>query len=323
MLFQYFKIRICILENEDPQLVPQTPGLGSPQVPDTVVSPQVVPPQVPATTTEPPQVPAPSTEPSLDPELDLEILSALGQTTSEGPEFGEKIHDSVAKLWLPLLKKGMPKEEKEKLLKEYTVPCNCQLLQAPKLNPEIAAAIPDMVRNRDKNMVFHQQQLGQGITAINRGIDVLLKEDKVTAIKHLSNACRILADLHATNTQNRIKLVTPSLEKTFLSLINDTERDETLFGNKLSEKIKAAKAVEKQGLQIKKLVKTSKTPMTNQSSGTRHTYTGNWTTPPPPRYPSNRGGRGGVRKPNPVTRRPYSVPHNKNSQPDKTRASHQ
>lgn len=36
--------------------------------------------------------------------------------------------------------------------------------------------------------------------------------------------------------------------------MQDLERDESLFSNKLSEKIKSAKTIEKQGLQIKKTV---------------------------------------------------------------------
>ncbi|KAL4718384.1 hypothetical protein ACJJTC_004670 [Scirpophaga incertulas] len=75
-------------------------------------------------------------------ELDSELLFALGESTSESPEYGDSIHETLTKLWLPLLKKGMQPESKSKILKEYLVPDNCRLLQAPKLNAEISAAIP-------------------------------------------------------------------------------------------------------------------------------------------------------------------------------------
>ncbi|XP_063821172.1 uncharacterized protein LOC135071310 [Ostrinia nubilalis] len=139
-------------------------------------------------------------EPSLDPEL----LSALGETESDSPEYGEKILDSQAKLWLPILKKGVPKEAKDKLLKEYAVPDNCRLLQAPKLNAEIAAALPDMVRNRDKSsLLAQQQQLGLGITACNRALDLLLLNgDKVQAIKHLKHqSCESNREARASNKE--------------------------------------------------------------------------------------------------------------------------
>lgn len=241
------------------------------------------------------------------PELDSEMLSALGEPTDDTPDFGENIHDNLAKLWLPLLKKGMPKENRDKILKDYLIPDNCRLLQAPKLNAEISAAVPDMVKNRDKNLAVSQQQLGSGITAINKAMHILLTSDnKIQAMKHLSNGCRILCDLHAASTQNRIKLLSPSLDKTILNIVQDTERDETIFGNKFSEKIKAAKAVERQGLQIKK-VSVPKSSAPTQSSYTRPSYSGNWSAPQ--RYSSNRGGRGGVRRAStPSIRRPYVAP---------------
>lgn len=234
-------------------------------------------------------------------ELDPDLLEALGESTNDIAEFGDKIHENLAKLWPPVLKKGLVKEKRDPLLKEYLVPDNCRLLQAPKLNAEISAAVPDMVRNRDKILMTHQQQLGFGITAVNRALNLLLTGDeRKQAIHHLSNACRILSDLHASNTNSRIKLLSHSLDKNFLHVIQDSERDETLFGNKLSDKIKAAKAIEKQGMQIKKT--SCPKPSTSQSTASRLTSSGNW--PAPPRYHANRGARGGRRITAP-NRRPY------------------
>ncbi|KAL4717921.1 hypothetical protein ACJJTC_001339 [Scirpophaga incertulas] len=98
--------------------------------------------------------------------------------------------------------------------------------------------------------------------------DTLLKSDnKSRALKQLSNSCRLLTDLHFSFTKDRIKLVVPSLEKNIVHVIHDAERDETLFGNSLGEKIKACKAIEKQGSQIPgKLDRTSSLPV-NQGGG--------------------------------------------------------
>ncbi|KAJ2937639.1 hypothetical protein O0L34_g19311 [Tuta absoluta] len=238
--------------------------------------------------------------------LDPELLQALGEFTDDTPEYGDKIHKSLAKLWPGILKKGMTKENKEKLLKDYLVPDNCRLLQAPKLNAEISAAVPDLARIRDKSLTANQQQLGFGITAINKALDSLLKgEDKKQVIHHLSSSCRILSDLHATFTHNRIKLLTNSLDKSFLHVIQDSERDETLFGNKLSDKIKAAKAIERQGLQIKKVNNPKNSNLSQPIP--RANNSGNWSGPP--RYQSNRGSRGGWKKfTPPPPRRPYQNP---------------
>ncbi|KAI8433085.1 hypothetical protein MSG28_013943 [Choristoneura fumiferana] len=180
--------------------------------------------------------------PVLEPELAPEMLQALGDPSDDTPAYGPDIHEKLAQRWLPILKKGMPKDAKEQLLKEYSIPGNCKLLRAPTLNAEISAAVAETVRSRDKKIQAKQEQLGLGISAINRAMNTLLtSDDKVQAVKILSDGCRILSDLHFVETQVRTKLITPGLDKAFLSVIQDQDRDETLFGEKLSEKIKASK----------------------------------------------------------------------------------
>lgn len=248
------------------------------------------------------------------PELDSELLMALGETTEDAPKFGPNIHPILADRWQPILRRGISKEAKESLMKEYLVPENCPYLHAPKLNAEISAAITDLSRNRDKKMETAQQQLGVGITAINKALTLLLTgDDKVQAIKHLSDSCRILTDLHCYETKTRIKVITPSLAKSFHKVIQDSERDETLFGNKLPDKIKASKAIEKQGLEIKKTAPNANKGAASTSTGTsaasraNYQYQGNWQAPP--RFPSNRGGRGGPRKPAPAGFPRITTPH--------------
>ncbi|XP_059056269.1 uncharacterized protein LOC131850119 [Achroia grisella] len=235
--------------------------------------------------------------------LDAEFLSALGDPGVEKPKYGEKIHQDLAQRWLPILRKGLTKEIKDTLTKEYLIPENCKLLRAPMLNLEISAAVAESNRGRDKKLEIKQQQLGLGITAINKAMTVLLKsDDKVKAIKILSDSCRILSDLHFTETETRTKLLCGSLDKTFVNIIEKEERDETLFGENLSEKIKAAKTIERQGLQIKKHGDHPKASTSHNSQSTiRSRFPGNWQSPS--RYPSNRGGRGGQRLPSTMGRR--------------------
>lgn len=244
-------------------------------------------------------------------ELDVEFLSALGDSAPDTPIYGEKIHETLAQRWLPILRRGIPKEAKETLLKEQTIPENCKLLRAPVLNPEISAALIESTRNRDKKIEAQQQQLGLGITAISRAMNILVtggedKQTKVQAVKIMSDACRILSDLHYVETKSRINLITPALDKSFTNLIQDMERDESLFGSKLADKIKASKTIEKQGLQIKKATGTQKAPVpsTSQTASTSRTrYQGNWTTPSRYQPSSNRGGRGGAQRTSLATQR--------------------
>lgn len=239
-------------------------------------------------------------------ELNPDVLAALGEVVEDAPKFGPKIHENLSLLWLPILKKGMEKDIKDKLLKQNPVPENCPLLQAPKLNPEILAAVSDSARYRDKRIESVQQQLGAGITALNKGLELLLESDKdrLVAVKHLSDSCRILCDLHFVETEARKKYVTPGLDKSFLTIIQEIDRDDMLFGNKLPEKIKASRAIEKQSLQIKKSASTVKSTVSSasQPSTSQFRPQGNWRAPP--RYPPpNRGGRGGLKKTAPTGRK--------------------
>lgn len=87
-----------------------------------------------------------------EPPLDPEILSTLGEPTEEGANRSQKIRNNLTQFWLPFLKKGMVKEMRDKILKHSLIPSNCILLQATKLNIEISAAFPEMVRLRDKKV---------------------------------------------------------------------------------------------------------------------------------------------------------------------------
>lgn len=254
-----------------------------------------------------PEKPSEDKEATPLPDLDPDILSALGEVSEDVPKFGEKIHDNLARLWLPILRKGIEKEAKEKLMKQYQIPENCTLLQAPKLNPEIAATISDTTRTKDKRVESAQQQLGLGITALNKGLSLLLENgaERVKAIKFLSDSSRLLCDLHHVETDVRKKFMTPGLDKAFLNLIQDVDRDETLFGQTLSDKIKASKAIEKQGLQIKKPAPVKTTTSSAQPTSSRPRSQVNWSGPS--RYASNRGGRGGYKKTGQVVRKGFQA----------------
>lgn len=183
------------------------------------------------------------------PPLNSEILKALEVKTESDPEYGLPIHENLSQLWSPLLQRGLPKYEKETLNKKYNTPVNFKALQAPKLNLELVATIPDFACTCDKKILTEQQQLGKGITAVNRALYALFAQDEnyvLETIRYLSDACRLLCDVHHKSTQTRIMLIKPHLERSLLNVIQDTQTDETLFGKNLLERIKASKTIEKQ-----------------------------------------------------------------------------
>ncbi|XP_041988939.1 uncharacterized protein LOC121740335 [Aricia agestis] len=163
------------------------------------------------------------------PELPPEILSALGDSTDDIPDFGEDIHPNLAQRWTPILRKVLDGDLKAKLMAEYKIPANCTLLKSPTINPEISVAITGALKARDKKLETAQHQLGLGISALNKAMTLLLtSEDKIQAIKILSDSCRILSDLHHIRTDHRVSLLTPSLDKSFLEIVEGRERSYSL-----------------------------------------------------------------------------------------------
>lgn len=219
-----------------------------------------------------------------------ELLQALDESTYDSPEYGPNMHDTLANLCMPVVQKGMPKGDRDKLLKEYLTPKNCRLLQPLKVKSEMPATIPEFVRKADKRLVSGQQLLGAGIIAVNKALMLLLKEgNKIEAIRHLGNASYMASGLHALLTQNRIKLIMPHLDENLLLAIQDTERDETLFGTNLSEKIEAVKASKA----------THSAAIETCSSGNCNAS---------PRYRTCGASQGGSRKPAAQNPRPYADP---------------
>lgn len=215
----------------------------------------------------------PSIVESQDPELDQEILALLGDAPKIDINFGKATHRDLASRWQDILGKGLPKEGKEKLLQEYLIPENCDLLAAPVLNPEVKAALAETMVRRDFSLMTKQKQLGTAIAAINQAIELLIsKESHAKILKPVSDACRLLCDIHHDNTNTRRGFVISSINADMKETISEAKRDKYLFGENLSEKLKTAKSIKKSGTDLKQqrneksvfnknnFVKTSKNP---------------------------------------------------------------
>lgn len=234
-------------------------------------------------------------------QLDPRLLSALGEAAPEQVQYGQPIHDHIAKRWTPILINGIGVDLKENIYNNNKIPSNCTYLQAPKLNAEIAAAVNESTKGRDRRIELNQQQLGTSLAIMGHAMTMLLgDEDKIHIIQKLSECGRLLCDLHHEETEGRKKLITPNLDKHFALVHGKVNRDEFLFGEDLGEKIKTAKVIEKSGLQLKK-----PTPQPNQqrriplANNTTHlNMTG------PPRHAAARAtSRGGPRQQRGTTRR--------------------
>ncbi|KAJ8942695.1 hypothetical protein NQ314_010019 [Rhamnusium bicolor] len=123
----------------------------------------------------------------------------------------------------------------------------------PKLNKEIKAALTEAYISRDDRRVNIQNQIGASLSALEKALTILLGEEgskdgtKCQMIELVSDAGRLLADIHHKNSETRRSLVTMKLNKKLKETLTDTSLDGWLFGDKLDERVKVAKAIEQSG----------------------------------------------------------------------------
>lgn len=234
-----------------PLPVPTSPV--SPHVSPLMASLRVLPPTAPS----PPEVSQPGT--SADGNtgeiiLDDDILLLLGDAPKTETTLGPSIHKDVARRWQDILAKGLSKEVKENILKEYLIPSNCDLLLSPALNPEVKAALHDSLVKRDASLLYRQNQLGIALSALAAVTEMVISNEtsKQKILKPLSDACRLLCDSHFSETNTRRKFVISSINLKLKQALIESNRDKSLlFGENISEKLKAAKTIQQSGDALK------------------------------------------------------------------------
>jgi hypothetical protein len=184
-------------------------------------------------------------------ELDEEILNLLGEDPDK-KSYSEAIHKDIATRWQHITGNGMEKETKTELYKLHPLPENCLFLEAPELNAEIKAAVSDQVLKRDRAMVQQQNSLGQATACIGKALDILIKSKECKeATKILSDAGRMMCDLFHTESMSRRYLLQFALNKSTKDIVTQTKVGKYLFGESLHEDLKAGKAINKTGSEIK------------------------------------------------------------------------
>lgn len=192
-------------------------------------------------------------------ELDTEVLTLLGEDPQSRDVDTAKLHPAVLTRWAHILSNGLDKEVKSELTKKYVIPSNCLGLRAPTLNPEIKAALAEVSIKKDNHQIITQNLLATGITALGTTIHNLLttstftKEQINELLPALSDAGRLLCDLHHTMSITRRQIITPTLNKTVRDVSLAAPIDEMLYGRDFHEKFKTIKEMEKSSRELKTL----------------------------------------------------------------------
>lgn len=150
-------------------------------------------------------------------------------------------------------------------------------------------------KKKDEYQRMEQDQLGKAISAVGGSLTELLREDKsgkldekmlVTA---LSDAGRILTDLHYRKSVTRMAFISPGLSTVVKTIADGSPVGALLFSKDFSGRVKTAKAMERSTKDIQKQASVRKQraslTITRKSYGQSSWSTTshlNSRTPPPP-----------------------------------------
>jgi hypothetical protein len=182
-------------------------------------------------------------------DFDPNLLRELGDVDQDPVEFGESLQADLATRFQKILLEGLKKETKEELIKKYPFPKNVPLAKGPALNPEIAAMLNEVCKQRDKRLLTKQDQLGKAISALGKALTGLLKKtpDIPDIIRTLNDAGMLLSDSHFAETDTRRSVIMPLIDKSFTDSLKNRKRDIFLFGEKLGDLVKDSRGLKKTG----------------------------------------------------------------------------
>ncbi|KAL4713257.1 hypothetical protein ACJJTC_018605 [Scirpophaga incertulas] len=186
--------------------------------------------------------------------LDEDILALLGETPTKNKKFSAPIQKELAIRWEHIATNGLQKPVKREMLEKYFIPENCTKIGSPQLNPEIKAALSEALQKKDKAIEQKQSQQAAAISCIGQALTKIFnnKDNKDNeVIKLLIDAGGLLCDSQYVESMSRRSFVTSSIKKEVKDQIYLTEIDNYLFGEKLSETLKTAKAINKSSADIK------------------------------------------------------------------------
>lgn len=178
---------------------------------------------------------------------------ALGREGEEIVEKGEDIRSELSHRWTKIMTEGLTKEQKEALVRKYPTPNNFQSAVAPILNKEIAVVLSDLSINRDKRIIARQNMLGKLMSALGKSLTDILQGNINTKklIEEINDAAKIAAEIYHTDNKSRKFFALSTVEKSVQDACKDTKTEKYLFGDNLSEQLKAMQAVKRSAAQIK------------------------------------------------------------------------
>ena len=219
-----------------------------------------------------------------EPDLDPEILQAIGERIHPDRKLAPDIHSKFVTGIEEIIKKDLTTDRRKELIKKFLSPENCLMMDPPKLNPELKACLQESITKRDSRIVEKQVRITSSLAGL---LDVFvkitsIKSDEKLPTKDLTESLwgvlQLLADLQHAESSIRRSLILKNINTSMKETLNATAVDEWLFGEKLDEKVKAAKTIENSSKSLKPKTqqnqsshsKNSKRPFRRQSFKPTH-----------------------------------------------------
>lgn len=176
----------------------------------------------------------------------------MGKRVVEERELGPAIYKDLAVRWEDILINGLPKEERDALIRKNPPPSNCMSIDPPKLNVEIKVSLPEVMVKRDSRLIGKQQKITACLALLGRCTkDVITEQsEKVTLVQSLSDASRLLADLQRDESRTRKSLILTNICASQRDTLQSAISDEWLFGKDLSDRMKAAKSIQQSSKEL-------------------------------------------------------------------------
>lgn len=179
--------------------------------------------------------------------LSEDLLKAIGKRLYEDRELAPALHSEFAVRWEEVITKGLPEEERLKLIKKYALPKNCSFANPPKLNKELKSFLDNTVKDRDTRIVLKQETITTGLAAISKAISMVFKDGKdvnSSLIECLCDAQKLFANNQREESITRRKIILVNINPVAKDALAETTCGEFLFGDKLEENVKTIRSIE-------------------------------------------------------------------------------
>ena len=177
-----------------------------------------------------------------------EVLKKLGKDVLEEKKYSTAVNELITRRWTSIVKKGLPEKETADIIALYPTPENNPVWDPPKLNPEVKSTIQNPAVLRDTRIAEKQSKVSACLAITAQLIEEIMKREPSEFnnrfLEQLGDQGSLLADLqHDQSCIRKNLIVANTSSASTKKLLTETELGEFLFGDKLEEAVKSAKAL--------------------------------------------------------------------------------